>query len=197
MLIPSLITVLFESVKGKCGQRKISTTKSSKYVQDKANQFVKVDVLKWNSISSMLHTLYHDQDTDNAYVSCCIRNPTTFIGKNKEANQLYLCFRYTDSTIPVLHKSEISSFLPFSVTAKMGLCRTWSESKINLFSCIGSITKTCPCNVYALEPHYYIAKLGYTGVNLFFLFLLQNTDCGYSFEPPQRGGSNVYPQSLF
>ena len=25
----------------------------------------------------------------------------------------------------------------------------------------------------------------------------QNTDCGYSLEPPRRGVSNVYPQSLF
>ena len=25
----------------------------------------------------------------------------------------------------------------------------------------------------------------------------QNTDCGYSLEPPQRGGSNEYPQSMF
>ena len=25
----------------------------------------------------------------------------------------------------------------------------------------------------------------------------QNIDCGYSFEPPQRGGSNEYPQSMF
>ena len=29
-----------------------------------------------------------------------------------------------------------------------------------------------------------------------FLFLLQNIDCGYSLEPPRRGGSNVYPQSM-
>ena len=29
------------------------------------------------------------------------------------------------------------------------------------------------------------------------LFLLQNIDCGYSLEPPRRGGSNVYPQSMF
>ena len=28
---------------------------------------------------------------------------------------------------------------------------------------------TCPCNVYPLEPHFYIAKLGYAGVYLFFL----------------------------
>ena len=58
------------------------------------------------------------------------------------------------------------------------------------------ITKTCPCNVYPLEPHFYIAKLGYAGVYLFFLFLLQNIDCGYSLEPP-RGSSNEYPQSMF
>ena len=59
------------------------------------------------------------------------------------------------------------------------------------------ITKTYPCNIYPLEPHFYIAKLGYAGVYLFFLFLLQNIDCGYSLEPPRRGSSNVYPQSMF
>ena len=60
-----------------------------------------------------------------------------------------------------------------------------------------NLIKTCPCNVYPLEPHFYIAKLGYAGVYLFFLFLLQNIDCGYSLEPPRRGGSNVYRQSMF
>ena len=25
----------------------------------------------------------------------------------------------------------------------------------------------------------------------------QNIDCGYSIEPPRRGGSNEYPQSMF
>ena len=59
------------------------------------------------------------------------------------------------------------------------------------------IKKSNPRNVYPLEPHFYIAKLGYAGVYLFFLFLLQNIDCGYSLEPPRRGGSNVYPQSMF
>ena len=43
------------------------------------------------------------------------------------------------------------------------------------------IRKTCPCNVYPLKLHFYIArKLGYAGVYLLFLFLLQNIDCGYS-----------------
>ena len=64
---------------------------------------------------------------------------------------------------------------------------------------IYSITKTCPCNVYPLEPHFYMAKLGYAGVYIFFLFLLKNIDCGYmySLEPPRRGGSNVYQKSIF
>ena len=39
-----------------------------------------------------------------------------------------------------------------------------------------------------------MVKQGYT---LFFLFLLKNIDCGYSLEPPRRGGSNEYPQSMF
>ena len=60
-----------------------------------------------------------------------------------------------------------------------------------------SIRKACPCNVYPLIPHFYIAKLGYAGVYLFFLFLLQNIDCGYLLEPPRRGGSNVCPKSIF
>ena len=42
-----------------------------------------------------------------------------------------------------------------------------------------------------LKPHFYIAKLGYAAwVYLFFLFLLQNIDCGYSLKPPHRDGSN-------
>ena len=38
-----------------------------------------------------------------------------------------LCFRYTDSTIPLLLKYETSSFYPSSVSAQAGSCLTWSE----------------------------------------------------------------------
>ena len=30
-----------------------------------------------------------------------------------------------------------------------------------------------------------------------FLVFAQNIDCGYTLEPPLRGGSNEYPQSMF
>ena len=30
-----------------------------------------------------------------------------------------------------------------------------------------------------------------------FLIFAQNIDCGYTLEPPRRGGSHEYPQSMF
>ena len=60
-----------------------------------------------------------------------------------------------------------------------------------------NITKTCLYNFDPLKPHFYIVKLGFTGVYIIFLISAQNTDCRYSLEPPRRGGSNEYPQSMF
>ena len=59
------------------------------------------------------------------------------------------------------------------------------------------ITRTCLYNADLLEPHFYIVKLGFTGVYIIFLFLLENIDCVYSLEPPRQGGSNEYQQSMF
>ena len=60
-----------------------------------------------------------------------------------------------------------------------------------------SITKTYLYNFDPLKPHFYIVKLGFTGVYIIFLISDQNIVCGYSLEPPRRGGSNEYPQSMF
>ena len=59
------------------------------------------------------------------------------------------------------------------------------------------ITKTCLYNIDPLKPHFYIVKLGFTGVYIIFLISAQNIDCVYSLEPPCRGGTNEYPQSMF
>ena len=59
------------------------------------------------------------------------------------------------------------------------------------------ITKTYLYNFDPLRPHFHIVKLVFTGVYVIFLISAQNIDCGYSLEPPRRGGSNEYPQSLF
>ena len=59
------------------------------------------------------------------------------------------------------------------------------------------ITKTYLYNFDPVKPHFYIVKLAFTGVYIIFLISSQNIDCGYSLEPPRRGGSNEYPQSMF
>ena len=59
------------------------------------------------------------------------------------------------------------------------------------------ITKTCLSNSDPFKPHFYIVKLGFTGVYNIFHISAQNIDCGCSLEPPRRGGSNEYPQSMF
>ena len=55
-----------------------------------------------------------------------------------------------------------------------------------------------PLILWTLKPHFYIVKLGFTGVYIIFFFIsAQKIDCGYSIEPPRRGGSNEYRQSMF
>ena len=64
------------------------------------------------------------------------RKPAFCICENKDADQFHsnreadqrLCFRYMDSMIPLLNKSEISSLYPSSVAVQPGLCGTWSET---------------------------------------------------------------------
>ena len=73
---------------------------------------------------------------DVKYMSRIVRKPDFCLGENKGADQLRgdreadqrLCFRYTDSTISLLLKSEISSFYAASGTVHVGLCQTWLET---------------------------------------------------------------------
>ena len=72
--------------------------------------------------------------------------PTICFCENKDADQLRgnregdqrLCFRYSDSTIPPLLNSKISSFQSASVAVQAGLCRTCSETTLMVFPRGGS-----------------------------------------------------------
>ena len=72
---------------------------------------------------------------------------------------------------------------------------------IQFIAVSGANTDTHHENTYMiltpLKPHFYIVKLGFTGVNIIFHISAQTIDCGYSLEPPRRGSSNEYPQSMF
>ena len=140
--------------------------------------------------------------------------PTICIGENKDADQLRgnreadqrLCFRYSDSTIPLLLKSEISSFQLFSVLVQAGLCRTCSETTLLVFPRGGSFTVesyhtsissllsltdailvgcslTSGKHVPVINP---LTRFLYrkTGVYRGTQFLFPIIDCGYTLEPP-------------
>ena len=72
--------------------------------------------------------------------------PTICIGENKGADQLrgnreadqHLCFRYSDSTVPPLLNSKISSFWLSSVAVHASLCQTCSETTLLVFPRDGS-----------------------------------------------------------
>ena len=58
------------------------------------------------------------------------------------------------------------------------------------------ITKTCPCNKQRFFLASKIENFQLKNFDIFLIFA-QNIDCGYTLEPPRRGGSNEYPQSMF
>ena len=68
---------------------------------------------------------------------------TICIGENKGADQFRgnreadqrLCFRHTDSRIPLLLEYKISSIQHSSVTVQASLCQTWSYN-INVQVCL-------------------------------------------------------------
>ena len=62
------------------------------------------------------------------------------------------------------------------------------------------ITLTSLFKEHPFKPHFVKEKLGFEGVyinNLNIIIILSNIDCGCLLEPPQCGGSNKLPQSMF
>ena len=53
-----------------------------------------------------------------------------------------------------------------------------------------------PIQIYWKVNHRKIENFQTKNSNIFHISA-QNIDCGYSLEPPRRGGSNEYPQSMF
>ena len=99
-------------------------------------------------------------------MSRAMKKPAFCICENKDADQR-LCFRYKDSTIPLLPKSEISSLYPSSVAVQPGLCR---KPRRPIFSERG------PYYQYPSNPTLIVAKPKFTSLRIsvhdFFVFVL-------------------------
>ena len=68
-------------------------------------------------------------------------------------------------------------------------CRFWFETSPNHY-------KNMPIQIYWNFYHQKNENLQIKNSDNFHISA-QNIDCGYSLEPPRRGGSNEYPQSIF
>ena len=64
---------------------------------------------------------------DKPVVCLCKNKGTDQLLSNCEADQ-HLGFHYTDSTLPLFLKYEISSVYPSSAATQTCLCQTWSET---------------------------------------------------------------------
>ena len=71
-----------------------------------------------------------------------MRKPTICIGENKDADHLRgiyeadqrLCFRYSESKIPLLPKSETLNIYLSLVAVQLGLCGIRSKTTLLVFS---------------------------------------------------------------
>ena len=79
------------------------------------------------------------------------------------------------------------------VQADLSLC--WSHRSYCVLCWLISLRKHAYSNILKiLLPKNENFQLKISDI---FHISAQNIDCGYSLEPPRRGGSNEYPQSLF
>ena len=110
---------------------------------------------------------------------------------------LWGCFQFffTDLHISLLF---VSYFIWFR-------CLFGSQTKYikHLVNCSLHITlhglkhyENLPIQIYWKVNHRKIENFQTKNSNIFHISA-QNIDCGYSLEPPRRGGSNEYPQSMF
>ena len=100
---------------------------------------------------------------------------------------------------------KISKFLPIGCLCKNNLSvkRTRSTQGHTFFKLYRALV---PNASHPLRKHAYsnILKILQSKTEHFqiknsdiFHIFAPNIDCGYSLEPPRRGGSNEYPQSMF
>ena len=146
----------------------------------------------------MVVSLWGRHTEKNSWNSTLFR--TTY-WQNKSRNNFVII---TICTRTVLRYNEINTSRVTAVTKRLHvrLAKTqisvWSESSLSTWRCFGSFG--------ALRKHAYsniLKNLQPKKRNFFqiknsdiFHISAQNIDCGYSLEPPQRGGSNEYPQSM-
>ena len=107
----------------------------------------------------------------------------TFKGNNSDIGLPLSSFYNRFNTSEVNHPA-----LPIANWRKTFRC-------IIVLKCDNFITKT---HLFKYTENFISKNWKFSDKNFdIFQISVQNIDCGYSLEPPRRGGSNEYPQSMF
>ena len=71
--------------------------------------------------------------------------------------------------------------------------------KYNIAHKCGKQPRSLRKHAHMIYSNFFQVKIDNFHMTIFDIFLIfaQNIDCGYTLEPPRRGGSNEYPQSMF
>ena len=115
-----------------------------------------------------------------------IQSTTQYYMNTGMSNLNFRYVRLCDEDIPREKKKKKKNVLTISIQ-----WRPWSCAVF----CAVSLRKQAYYNISKILPpknvNFQIKIL------IFFNISAQNIDCWYSLEPPRRGGSNEYPQSMF
>ena len=91
----------------------------------------------------------------------------------------------------LFNQCNIKSFVKSKITLKRIKCTSNRG-----FSFSDTHYENTPIQIYG-NFYNQIKEKNQTKNTDIFHISAQNIDCGYSLEPPRRGGSNEYPQSMF
>ena len=85
-------------------------------------------------------------------------------------------------------------------TIKVKKDRFWKQRTHKITNIGDSVSlshyENTPIQLYRKVHLQKLKKISIKNSDIFYISA-QNIDCGYSLEPPRRGGSNEYPQSMF
>ena len=114
---------------------------------------------------------------------------------SSEINLLTLSF-HNNGPLQIVKTHKPKNLKSFAIISISNFCgfNLWGK-KILSFILLSHYEKT-PIQIYR---QFHLQKLKifrYKNSDIFHISA-QNIDCGYSLEPPRRGGSNEYPQSMF
>ena len=121
------------------------------------------------------------------FQSCWDRVTTSLVLTNSLGSN---CVLFKDTTLSRIQTRDLS----IQSTDALPLARKHSE-KLPLRKHFHMIYRD-----FFIEKIENTVKIeNFNWIFFFYIFLIsaQNIDCGYTLEPPRRGGSNKYPQSMF